>query len=254
MGKVIITVFLSILIISCTSHEHDGLYLQGFQFKGIKDEVLKINGDEAFLDKYSYGGSFEGETKFPCEQYSNRIELTDNGTIKVLLLTDSGSLKLDDENEYQRFADFEEAIKIKPKRIAPLIETTADGKLQLNSQEHVKKEQERLDKEDGIDTNNTDETTSTNDISNDTFEGTKAFTDNERDWKFVVTIHDDDVLIKTYVGEKNTAHKKNSLNEIERGHFDNDTIVTPNNRYMYKDGKFYQLNYENGWNDYYEVK
>lgn len=62
----------------------------------MDNEILKINGNEILDDKYSYGGDFQGETKILCTQFLDRIEFVENGVIRIIQVTDSGSLKLSD--------------------------------------------------------------------------------------------------------------------------------------------------------------
>ena len=89
------------------------------------------------------------------------------------------------------------------------------------------------------------------------FSGTRKFCDSHEIWTYIVTINNDDVIIKSFPGKNNNLYRdKSKANEIIKGKIVNGEIKTknlsgvPGNRFKYEDGIFYEMNDEDGYNDY----
>lgn len=132
------------LLISCNNNQHNGVYLQGFQFKGFKNEILRIKGNEMYVEKYN-GSTFAGTIKYNCTQHADRIEFYDNGVIRLLLPTDT-SLKLDDSSEYYMVDEVNSDAKfnVKPQTSQRLIEVN-NGKIKILSDKSVQEQNKKVE-------------------------------------------------------------------------------------------------------------
>lgn len=98
-------------------------------------------------------------------------------------------------------------------------------------------------------------------VNNNLFQGTKIFVDKDQIWKNVVTIDKNIFTIQSYPGKNNNLYKnKNIPQSTESGYIKNGKIYTRSadntylpDLYKYEFGKFYELNNENEYNDYFEL-
>lgn len=93
-------------------------------------------------------------------------------------------------------------------------------------------------------------------VKSSLFTGTKTFTDEDKTWKYVVTINGNKATILLYSGENNTTH--NDHKKVKEKHLATikGTKFFENGKelgYKYENGVFSELNNEGGWNDYPEV-
>lgn len=98
-------------------------------------------------------------------------------------------------------------------------------------------------------------------INKKLFQGTKVFVDGGQYWKSVVTIDKNIFTIKSYPAKNNSLYKnKNIAKSTESGYIKNGKIYTKSadkkylpDLYKYEAGKFYELNNEDEYNEYFEV-
>lgn len=98
-------------------------------------------------------------------------------------------------------------------------------------------------------------------ISKRLFTGTKIFCDEEKIWKYEVTIKGDSITLKLFPGSANSYHKNKSIpNKVIRGIVVKGKIVTKDPReyltirFKYENGILYEVNNEGNYNDFPECK
>lgn len=98
---------------------------------------------------------------------------------------------------------------------------------------------------------------SSNEISSSYFNGTNIFCDENKDWKYVVSIKGDNITIVSYPGINNSYYKNKSKSlETINGMIKNGKIVTKDsseyltNRFSFENGILYETNNEGGLNKY----
>lgn len=92
------------------------------------------------------------------------------------------------------------------------------------------------------------------------FNGTRKFCEELNIWYYEVSINEDLVTIKCFPGEANSSYNSSKPVEVVKGKILDGQIVTNDppeyltNRYKYKNGIFYVVNSEDGYNEYYYCK
>lgn len=233
----IVMVLLSCSGISSGNNYHDGVYCKGFGVIGSGNEILRIVGNEIFIKKYSHQGSLESEIKLECKQFSDRIELYDNGITRIIR-ADTGYLKLNDKDIYMRFAESEEEFNIKEIASKPLVRDNKDGTMTLLGRDKTDHEQQ---------------------AESSFFAEERRYINEFRAWEYKVQITDNRITLKSYPGQNNEYHSdKSKAIDSYTGTIDNNGKINISGNQEGIEFKFvkedlYQMNYEGEWNKYYYV-
>jgi hypothetical protein len=93
--------------------------------------------------------------------------------------------------------------------------------------------------------------------SNKFFEGTKTFCDSANYWKYIFTIKGSNVTLELYPGINNVKYEEKSMRvSVNKLFINGDKIVDITNTqsaFKYENGKLYELNNEETWNEYDET-
>jgi len=128
--KRLLLLFLIFLLFSCKSgHYNDGRYKAEIIDPNTflsHTEILTIDGNVIYDDKYTLTGELAEKLKVPCVQYPERIEFTQaSGVTKIMTVENDGSLKLSEDIIFSKLAPGDSGI---PERIKekPLIKIEGD--------------------------------------------------------------------------------------------------------------------------------
>ena len=243
---------LSILILSCNEDRlHDGYYkaliVNPNNMYDLNYEVLHVNGNTLLVSKYTFSGTFAGESRVVCKQFQDRVEFEDAASTQILRYNEvDSSLKLNDYVVYKYLGNSGE-IRVTKSQANPLIRENKNGTItflpekgRLHSKEKIKVSNDYNEEEGEV-------------VWPD---DARTFCDKDNDWKIVFKIKNGDVTFTAFPGYNNTFYQdKSKPISTVRGFMQSgkflDSIAQELN-YSIKGNLLYEKNNEGRINEYFE--